>query len=127
MKPNTGSTQRELTRQQFFTSYKKFTDTFAKIDGTPEMKDTLEREVKTYADTFAKWIEAYDRVHPLRALIDIDSQNMLPRADKIIDAGDAKPRTTHRRPRPRRKATRAPESSSVGIAMVALGLGFSAG
>ena len=27
---------------------------------------------------------AIDRVQPLRALIDIDSQNMLPRADEII-------------------------------------------
>ncbi len=78
-------TQSDLTKQQFFVAYKKFTDTFALIDGTPEMKDALEHEVKTYADTFAKWIDGYDRVQPLRAVIDIDSQNMLPRADDIIE------------------------------------------
>ena len=41
--------------------------------------------MKTYADTFAKWVDGYDRVQPLRAMIDIDSQNMLPRADEIIE------------------------------------------
>ena len=49
----------ELTKQQFLAGYKKFTDTFALIDGTPEMKDSLEHEVKTYADTFAQWIDGY--------------------------------------------------------------------
>ena len=44
-------------------------------------------QVKTYADTFAQWGEASDRAYPLRALIDIDSQNMLPRADEIIASG----------------------------------------
>ena len=36
-------TQSELTQQQFFAGYKKFTDTFDKIDGTPGMKDSLEQ------------------------------------------------------------------------------------
>ena len=100
----------ELTKQQFLASYKKFTDIFALIDGTPEMKDSLEHEVKTYADTFAQWIEGYDRVHPLRAVIDIDSQNMLPRADEII----ARARETAEEASsgsPHRKRVRAPELS----------------
>ncbi len=74
----------ELTRQLFLRGYQQFTETFGKIDGTPEMKGKLEREVKRYADTFARWITVSDRVHPMRALLDIDSQNMLPRADAII-------------------------------------------
>jgi len=74
----------ELTRQQFLRAYRQFTDTFALIDGTPAMKDALERQVKTYADTFAQWIDGFDRVNPLRAVIDLDSQQMLPRADMII-------------------------------------------
>src|SRR5262249_29648382 len=78
-------TQSDLTKQQFFNTYKNFNDTFALIDGTSEMKDALEHEVKTYADTFAKWVDSYDRVQPLRAVIDIDSQAMLPRADDIIE------------------------------------------
>ena len=116
--------QSELIRQQFLAGYKKFTDTFAQIDGTPEMKNSLEHEVKTYADTFAQWVEGFDRVHPLRAVIDIDSQRMLPRADEIIDrarqtAEEASSGLTASQARTRTGII------AVGIAMVALGLGFS--
>jgi methyl-accepting chemotaxis protein len=76
----------ELMRQLFVRAYKKFTNTFDNVDGTPEMKDKLNQEVKTYADTFAKWIEASDAAYPLRAVIDHDSETMMPKADKIIDA-----------------------------------------
>ena len=116
--------QTELTRQQFLASYKQFTDTFTQIDGTPEMKASLEDQVKTYADTFARWIEGSDRVHPLRAVIDIDSQRMLPRADEIIDrarltAEEASMKLVVSQARTRTGII------AVGIAMVALGLGFS--
>jgi len=116
--------QSELTKQQFFAGYKKFTDTFAQIDGTADMKDSLEHEVKTYADTFAQWIDASDRVRPLRAVIDIDSQNMLPRADEIIDharqtAEEASSGLTASQGHTRTGMI------AVSIAMVAFGLGFS--
>src|SRR5262249_30954154 len=65
-------------------AYKKFTDLFSGIAGTPAPKQSLEQRVKTYADTFEKWVDAFDRVHPMRSIIDIDNQNMLPRADEII-------------------------------------------
>ena len=116
--------QSELAKQEFLTAYKQFTGIFGNIDGTPEMKDALERQVKSYADTFKQWGEAYDRAYPLRKLIDIDSQNMLPLADKIIAQA--------------RKTTDAATSElivsqahtrtgilAVGFAMVAFGLGFS--
>jgi methyl-accepting chemotaxis protein len=117
-------TPMEVTRQQFLTAYKQFNDLFAQIDGTPEMKASLERQVKTYADTFAQWIDGYDRVHPLRALIDIDSQAMVPRADEIIararhTASEASSALAVSQGGTRRGII------SVGIAMVALGLGFS--
>ena len=76
----------ELMRQLFVNTYKQFTHTFDNVDGTPEMKDKLNLEVKTYADTFAQWIEASDAAYPLHAIIDHDSEAMLPKADKIIDA-----------------------------------------
>jgi len=74
----------EIIHKQFLTSYKKFTTDFANIDGTPAMKDTLEHEVKYYADTFEQWIASSDQAHPLRVIIDMDSQDMLPQADEII-------------------------------------------
>lgn len=76
--------QQELSRHQFNLAYKNFTALFEQIDGTPEMKSSLEQKVKTYADTFEQWARSYDRTTALRAIIDIDSQNMLPRADAII-------------------------------------------
>ncbi|MGH6666039.1 MAG: methyl-accepting chemotaxis protein [Pseudolabrys sp.] len=117
-------TQSELTRQQFLAGYKKFTDTFSQIDGTPEMKNALEREVKSYADTFAQWGDAFDRVHPLRAVIEIDSQNMLPRADQIIERArqTAEEASTGLTAAQRKTRT---GIIMVGIAMVAIGLGFS--
>jgi methyl-accepting chemotaxis protein len=114
----------ELTRQLFLAGYNEFTATFAKVDGTPEMKQKLEHEVQFYADTFAHWIELSDEAHPMRALIDIDSQNMLPRADAIIaSANDTAAHAS--------AALSASQASTrtgiiaVGVAMVALGLGFS--
>lgn len=77
--------QSELSRQQFIAAYKSFTHAFEQIDGTPEMKDALEQQVMTYADTFNHWVEGFGRVNPLRVVIDIDSQHMVPRADLIID------------------------------------------
>ena len=56
----------------------------ADLEKARAQKNALEQQVKTYADTFEKWVEAYDRVRPLRSIIDIDNQNMLPRADEII-------------------------------------------
>jgi len=116
--------QSDMSRLQFLAENKKFNDIFGLIDGTPAMKTTLEQQVKTYASTFGKWVEAFDRVHPLRAIIDIDSQHMLPRADQIIQyardtAADAARRLAKSQARTRIGII------IVGIAMVALGLGFS--
>jgi methyl-accepting chemotaxis protein len=116
--------QTELTRQLFLAAYKQFTDTFAQIDGTPEMKAALERQVKTYADTFAQWIEGFDRVYPLRAMIDFDSQRMLPRTDQIIQAAYASTAAAAAGLAASQARTRL-GIIAVGIAMVALGLGFS--
>jgi methyl-accepting chemotaxis protein len=116
--------QRDLTLQQFYDAYRHFTDIFDLIDGTPAMKSVLEQQVKNYADTFTQWSEAFDRVHPLRAVIDIDGQRMAPRADEIIErardtAAQASSALTASQAGTRRGII------IVGIAMVALGLGFS--
>jgi methyl-accepting chemotaxis protein len=116
--------QGDMSRLQFLAENKKFNDIFGLVDGTPAMKTTLEQQVKTYASTFEKWVESFDRVHPLRAVIDMDSQHMLPRADEIIQyardtADDAARRLAKSQARTRTGII------MVGIAMVALGLGFS--
>lgn len=116
--------QSEVSRQQFVMAYRKIADLFNGITVTPALKQTLEQQVKTYSDTFEKWVEAYDRVRPLRSIIDIDNQNMLPRADEIVryarsTANEASERLAVSQSRTRTGII------AVGIAMVALGLGFS--
>ena len=116
--------QSELARQQFHQSYKTFTDIVRPISATPEMKTSLEKQVKTYADTFGKWVEGYDKVRPLHALIDIDSQNMMPRADDIITYARKTAENAGQQLSKSQNRTRN-GIIMVGIAMVALGLGFS--
>ena len=117
-------THTELSRQQFFAAYQRFTDTFKQIDGTPGMKAALEGQVRNYTDTFEQWIDAYDRVHPLRAIIDIDSQRMRPRADEIIDRARRNAEEAAAELAVSQRQTRN-GIVAVGIAMVALGLGLS--
>ncbi len=67
---------------------------------------------------------SYDRAYPLRKLIDIDSQNMLPLADKII----AQARKTTDAATSELTVSQAHTRTgilAVGFAMVAFGLGFS--
>ena len=112
-------TESEVARQQFQQAYKTFTDIIRPINATPEMKASLEQVVKTYAETFGKWVEGYDKVRPLHAVIDIDSQNMLPRADDII----AYARMTAETPGTAHQIADRTRNGiiTVGIAMVALG------
>jgi len=117
-------TPRELTRQLFFKAYKQFTDSFDRVDGTPAMKDGLESQVKLYADTFAEWIDTYNRTYPIQTIIDLDSQNLLPRANEIIKLANHTTEVA--------SATLAASQSRtrtgiiiVGITMVTLGLCFS--
>jgi methyl-accepting chemotaxis protein len=114
----------ELSREQFFRDYQKFTATFDNIDGTPAMKDRLEQQVRLYADTFGRWIEHTSNAYPLRALIDIDSQNMLPGADDIIAVANSTAARAANFLEDSQARTRF-GIIAVGIAMVAIGLGFS--
>lgn len=110
----------ELSRQEFEVAYRLFSGIFASIDDTPDMKSKLENDVRFYADTFRRWIDISARVHPLRALIDIDSHNMQPQADAVIETAKAaagKAATALSSPQ---RGTRA-GIIAVGIAMVAFG------
>jgi len=114
----------ELTRQQFMTSYKKFGAAFSKITAPDELRSKLGKEVTTYVSTLSRWIDANDRVHPLRAIIDADSQQMLPRADNIISSARQTAEIASRALSASQRRTRT-GIILVGIAVVALSLGFS--
>jgi len=114
----------ELIHQQFVAAYRKFTTDFSNIDGTPAMKEALEKEVSYYNDTFEKWISTSDQAHPLRVLIDLDCQNMLPQADEIIAAARFKSEAASAALTASQGHTRT-GILAVGFAMAALGLAFS--
>jgi len=116
--------QTELTHQLFLSGYQQFTGTFENVDGTREMKSKLENEVKRYADAFAQWIAVSDRAHPLRALIDIDSQDMLPRADAIIMSANGAALWASSQLAAAQARTRI-GIIVVGVATVIIGIGFS--
>jgi len=114
----------EVTRHLFLTGYEYFAKAFANIDGTPAMKAKLESQVKDYAETFANWIRVSDRVHPILAVIDIDSQNMVPRADAIIDSANGTAAAASAILASSQSRTRT-GIIAVGVTMVVLGLAFS--
>ena len=114
----------DLNHQQFVGAHNSFAETFASVDGTPAMKQKLETEVAHYAEAFERWIAASDRAHPLRAIIDIDSQSMLPRADAIIQSANGAAERASEALTASQKRTRN-GIIAVGIAMVMLGLGLS--
>ena len=114
----------DLNHQQFVGAHNSFTETFASVAGTPAMKQKLETEVAHYAEAFERWIAASDRAHPLRAIIDIDSQSMLPRADAIIQSANGAAERASEALTASQKRTRN-GIIAVGIAMVMLGLGLS--
>ncbi|MGN6572656.1 MAG: methyl-accepting chemotaxis protein [Pseudolabrys sp.] len=117
-------TQFEYDRQLFDQGYKAFVKIFDNVDGTPEMKGGLERQVKDYADTFKAWREAYDGAYPMRALIDIDSRRILPIADEIIGQARVSAGQAAAALAVSQRHTRI-GIIAVGAAMVLLGLGFS--
>src|SRR3569833_1125391 len=114
----------DLTLSQFEASRKAFDRLFGDIDGTPKLKEKIERLVKEYDDTFTYWVSLHDRTQPLRTLIDIDSQNLLPRVDAVILSANGAAQ---------RAATALAESQpdtrtgiiAVGAVMAILGLVFS--
>jgi methyl-accepting chemotaxis protein len=72
-----------LVQQQFFEEFKTFNKTFDAVVGAAVLKEQLAQLVKTYADTFGEWIESTERTGPYLAVIDLDTQQMLPIADRI--------------------------------------------
>jgi methyl-accepting chemotaxis protein len=72
--------------QRFLTEVKNFDALFDSVDGLPAMKQKLNKEVQHYSYAFAQWVASADNIQPLLALIDHDTETVLPEADKIIAA-----------------------------------------
>ena len=70
--------------QHFLDEVKHFNAIFDSVDGPPAAKQKLNKAVQTYSYTFAQWVANTDNIEPLLALIDHDTESVLPQADKII-------------------------------------------
>ncbi|MCC6949581.1 MAG: HAMP domain-containing protein [Bradyrhizobiaceae bacterium] len=69
----------------FFNEHENFKTILQRISGDETVKNDLGGQVGAYVGAFRKWIEISDRTRPLFALIEIDSKNMMPVSDEIID------------------------------------------
>jgi methyl-accepting chemotaxis protein len=114
----------ELTRVQFNAAYRDFARLLDEIDGAPEKKNKLADEIKDYHDIFLDWVALNDRTNPLRVIIDIDSQNLLPRATAIIEAANRAATSASEKLAASQNRTRA-GILIAGLAMAILGLAFS--
>ena len=82
-----------LAKEMFAAEYRRFNQTLAAIVAAEIMKEQLGALVKSYADTFGAWVSSVERIGPYVARIDLDTQDMIPAADKIIEAARARERT----------------------------------
>ena len=77
-------TRLRLARSEFFDELKTFNEALGAIIAAEVMKDGLSREVRTYADTFAEWIESTNTVSADVASMDIELRQLMPVTDDII-------------------------------------------
>lgn len=68
----------------FFAEYDNFTNTIKSVAATPEHRVDMEGRVKALADTFAAWSATADRLRPNLKIIDLETQQLAPAADAII-------------------------------------------
>ncbi len=114
----------QFLQDQFFEQYKAFQQALQGIVTDDATKAAIDSGTKVYADVFAQWVESSDKVRPHFAIIDIDSQKMIPMADTLIASA-------------RRAASEASQALhkaqsrtrniiiSVGLAIVLIGLALS--
>lgn len=113
-----------LAEHLFADEFKNFNRLLAAIDGTDALKGQISQQVKTYIQTFAEWAESMNTIGPYIALIDVDSQNLMPTANAVIAStrkGEAAAGAALANSQTRTKLF----IIWVGCAAVLIGLGFS--
>jgi methyl-accepting chemotaxis protein len=68
----------------FFAEYENFEKAIKSVAATPGHRADIESRVKALADTFAAWSATADSLHPNLKIIDLDTQQLAPAADAII-------------------------------------------
>jgi methyl-accepting chemotaxis protein len=107
--------------QHFLDEIKHFNSLFDSVDGPPAAKQKLNKQVQTYSFTFAQWVANTDNIEPLVALINHDTESVLPEADKIIATAQDNAEAATRALAASRARTRW-TVASVGIGFALIGL-----
>jgi methyl-accepting chemotaxis protein len=76
-------TREHTAQQHFLDEIKNFNSLFDSVDGAPEMKQKLNRQVHNYNYAFAQWVASTDNIAPLLSLISHDTESVLPEAERI--------------------------------------------
>jgi methyl-accepting chemotaxis protein len=77
-------TRDHVAERHFLDEIRHFNDIFDSVDGAPSMKENLNKQVQHYSYVFAQWVATTDNIAPLVALINHDTGNVLPQANRII-------------------------------------------
>jgi methyl-accepting chemotaxis protein len=76
----------QYTQHLLAAEHQTFNAIVASIEASPELRARLLGEVSAYADTFAEWVAITDKIKPLLADIENDTERMLPAAEAILVA-----------------------------------------
>ena len=77
-------TRTSIASTSFQMELQAFNQTLGSIIAAEIMKEGLNQQVKTYADTFAEWMQSTDTVRADVASLDLDLRSMMPVTDDII-------------------------------------------
>jgi methyl-accepting chemotaxis protein len=82
-------TRSPAAEKHFLGEVKRFDALFESVDGAPPMKQKLNQQVRHFSYTFAQWVATTDNMQPLLALIQHDTESVLPEADRLIATAQA--------------------------------------
>src|SRR6185312_7291372 len=77
-------THSTLMQSLFFDESKHVKKVLGNIVAAAVLKGQLARQVQTYSDTFAEWIDRTDKIGPPVAVIEYNVKGMIPIAEEII-------------------------------------------
>lgn len=117
-------TRDEKVERHFLDEVKHFNALFESVDGAPAMKEKLNKQIQAYNANFAQWVASTEDITPLVALINHDTESVIPEADKIIAAARVNATAAGNELSTSRTRTRH-LITWVGLAVVLIGLGFS--
>jgi methyl-accepting chemotaxis protein len=110
-----------LSQTLFVAEYENFMKALAEISGAGELREELAKRTRAYAEAFRVWSASADTLRPYLKIIDLDTQQLMPAADRIIDGATEGARLAAERLQASQSRTKS-FILWVGFAAVALGL-----